>query len=836
MSTKQFNINSGHQKISIENEILEIIPLGAGSEVGRSCLFLKFSGMNILLDCGIHPAYNGHMSLPFFDFIDPSEIDILLITHFHIDHCGALPYFLTKTNFKGKCFMTRPTKEIYKYFLSDYIKISHVKSSDEKSNESLFNENDLEISTKLINEVEFRKTIDLCIRNTSVKFTAYTAGHVLGAAMFLIQIENVNILYTGDYSREEDRHLQPAEIPNIRVDILISESTYGVNIHESRSDREKVFREIVTDVVRKKGKCLLPVMISGRAQELMLILEEWWAREENKDLRDTKIYFISPLAAKILEVFKRNTNIMGKKIKNKFLTQGSKKPFDLEYIISVKNYDEMLKEGYDESKPCVVFASPGMLQQGLSRELFEKWYNNENNATVITGYCVENTFAKELLKDTNEITLSNGTKVPLKMLVKEVTFSAHCDFNDTKRFIELIKPKKIILVHGESKEMKNLKDEIYNKIKLESSKAVKEASSLACLTNTKIYTPLNCQKIHFKYKVPKVKPVYIVGNLFQKLKEIAFTNNLILNEKSNLIEIQSNNIYKENNDIKMIRDSKDENIGVEGEDMEMTSKNIIVEDSKMNNSFNKNLSLELEEDNFIEFNGVILENKVMQIDDIENNTSYKPYKLRNILEMSYSQNIDFLILKLKNIFKMNIKVIHSDLDQDMGSRNNNENNNCYNTSDNPSTLNKNIKIIAFNCFLEITIVNNGNYSFSLVFNWISSPVADFFTDSISQYIYQLNKNLQINFSKNVSQQCCNHLDESRRKKFVNYFNSKYRISLEENEILIYDDEKDEKGNSVLICRINIDSFELNRHIDYNKENDVYKRVMEDLDFFNSYIH
>lgn len=201
------------QKIVIENEILEIIPLGAGSEVGRSCLFLKFSGINILLDCGIHPAYNGHMSLPFFDFIDPAEVDLLLITHFHIDHCGALPYFLTKTNFKGKCYMTQPTKEIYKYFLSDYIKISHVKSQDEKSNESLFNENDLEISTKLINEIDFRKIIDLCIKNVSVKFTAYTAGHVLGAAMFLIQIENVNILYTGDYSREEDRHLQPAEIP-----------------------------------------------------------------------------------------------------------------------------------------------------------------------------------------------------------------------------------------------------------------------------------------------------------------------------------------------------------------------------------------------------------------------------------------------------------------------------------------------------------------------------------------------------------------------------------------------------------------------------------------------
>ena len=120
-------------------------------------------------------------------------------------------------------------------------------------------------------------------REDLVKFTAYNAGHVLGAAMFLIEIQNVNILYTGDFSREIDRHLQPAEELKSQVDILIIESTYGIHKHDPRQEREVLFRKYVTDVVRQGGKCLLPVMVSGRVQELLLILEECWKREENKD-------------------------------------------------------------------------------------------------------------------------------------------------------------------------------------------------------------------------------------------------------------------------------------------------------------------------------------------------------------------------------------------------------------------------------------------------------------------------------------------------------------------------------------------------------------------------
>lgn len=222
------------QKIDINGEVLEITPLGSGSEVGRSCVVMRFRNKNIMFDCGIHPAYNGLGSLPYFDEIEPESIDLLLITHFHLDHCGALPYFLEKTGFKGDCFMTHPTKAIYKLTLADYLKVSHV-----NTDESLYEERDLVKSFEKIKIIDYHQEII----SHGVKFWAYNAGHVLGAAMFLVEIEGIRVLYTGDFSREIDRHLKPAEIPaNFDVNVLIIESTYGVHKHEERSRRENDFK------------------------------------------------------------------------------------------------------------------------------------------------------------------------------------------------------------------------------------------------------------------------------------------------------------------------------------------------------------------------------------------------------------------------------------------------------------------------------------------------------------------------------------------------------------------------------------------------------------------
>ena len=106
------------------DDTMVIMPLGGGQEVGRSCILLQFRGRNVMLDCGAHPGREGNDSLPFFDSLDdPSEIDLVLITHFHIDHCAALPYFTEKTNFRGKIFMTHATKAVMKMLLSDNIKL-----------------------------------------------------------------------------------------------------------------------------------------------------------------------------------------------------------------------------------------------------------------------------------------------------------------------------------------------------------------------------------------------------------------------------------------------------------------------------------------------------------------------------------------------------------------------------------------------------------------------------------------------------------------------------------------------------------------------------------------
>jgi predicted metal-dependent RNase len=107
-----------------DEETMSIMPLGGGQEVGRSSILLQFRGRNILLDCGTHPGREGIDSLPFFDSLDdPSSIDLILVTHFHIDHCAALPYFTEKTNFRGRIFMTHATKAVMRMLLSDNIKL-----------------------------------------------------------------------------------------------------------------------------------------------------------------------------------------------------------------------------------------------------------------------------------------------------------------------------------------------------------------------------------------------------------------------------------------------------------------------------------------------------------------------------------------------------------------------------------------------------------------------------------------------------------------------------------------------------------------------------------------
>ncbi|KAI7859468.1 beta-lactamase-like protein [Circinella umbellata] len=451
-----------------ENDLLKLTPLGAGNEVGRSSILLEYKGKTILLDAGIHPAYNGLASLPFFDEIDPASIDVLLVTHFHVDHAAAVPYLMERTSFKGRVFMTHPTKAIYKWLLSDYVRVSNIGDEDQ-----LYSEEDLINSFHRIEAVDYHQQVEV----EGIKFTSFNAGHVLGAAMFLIEIAGVKVLYTGDYSREEDRHLMAAEKPEGSVDVLITESTYGVQSHEPRLAKELRFTSLIHDIVGRGGRCLMPVFALGRAQELLLILDEYW--DAHPELDSIPIYYASSLAKKCMAVYQTYINMMNQRIRKQFAISN---PFIFKHISNLRNVEQ-----FEDSGPCVMMASPGMLQNGLSRELFERWAPDKKNGLVITGYCVENTLARQAMNEPQDFTAMDGRKVPLRMSIDYISFSAHVDFTQNSKFIEEVKAPHVVLVHGEANAMFRLKSALQSRFSEREE-------------NVKVYTPKNCEtvKLHFR--------------------------------------------------------------------------------------------------------------------------------------------------------------------------------------------------------------------------------------------------------------------------------------------------------------------------------------------------
>jgi len=463
-----------------EEDIMLIQPLGAGREVGRSCIYMKYKGKKILLDMGIHPGIKGLSGLPYLDEIEPKEIDILLITHFHIDHCGALPYFLAKTTFKGKIYMTHATKAIYRWILSDYIKVSNVSSNEE----SLFSEKDLEASLNRIETIDFheRKNVN------GITFWCYHAGHVLGACMFMIEIAGVKVLYTGDFSRTEDRHLHAAEVPEVKPDVLICESTYGVHSHENQEDREKRFTSTIHQIIQRGGRVLIPVFALGRAQELLLILDEYW--QKHPELHDVPIHYASSLARKCMIVYKTYANAMNKRINDQM---SIKNPFHFKHISDMSGM-----KNFDDLGPSVVLASPGMLQSGLSRELFEKWADNPANGVILAGYTVQGTLAYDILKNHQPYIESvTGNKIPLKMQVENISFSAHVDYGQIFEFISIVKPNQVILVHGEENEQMKLKKELEKPSFFDH--------------DIKFWNPQNTEKIELYFRGEKVAKV--IGRL-----------------------------------------------------------------------------------------------------------------------------------------------------------------------------------------------------------------------------------------------------------------------------------------------------------------------------------
>jgi cleavage and polyadenylation specificity factor subunit 3 len=435
----------------------------------------------------VHPAFQGIAALPFLDELDWSTVDALLITHFHLDHAAALTYVMEKTNFKdgkGKVYMTHPTKAVYRFLMSDFVRMSNAGSDDQ-----LFDEEEMLASWRQIEAVDFHQDVAI---SGGLRFTPYHAGHVLGACMFMIEIAGLRILYTGDFSREEDRHLVQAEIPPVRPDVLISESTYGVQSLEPRLEKEERFTEQVRTIVQRGGRVLLPVFVLGRAQELLLLLDEYWS--QHPELQSIPIYYASSLARKCISIYQTYIHTMNDHIRSRFNRRDN--PFVFKHVSNLRSLDK-----FEDKGPCVMMASPGFMQSGVSRELLERWAPDRRNGLIVTGYSVEGTMARNILKVPDDITSLAGQRIPLLMSVDYISFSAHVDYAQNSKFIDEIKAQHIVLVHGEQNNMHRLKSALQGKFSDRSE-------------DIKIHTPRNCEPLKIKFRGERMAKA--IGSIAKK--------------------------------------------------------------------------------------------------------------------------------------------------------------------------------------------------------------------------------------------------------------------------------------------------------------------------------
>lgn len=356
--------------------------------------------------------------------------------------------------------------------------------------------------------IDFHQTLEV----NGIRFWCYTAGHVLGAAMFMVDIAGVRVLYTGDYSREEDRHLRAAEMPQFSPDICIIESTYGVQLHQPRLVREKRFTDVIHSTISQGGRVLIPAFSLGRAQELLLILDEYWSN--HPELHNIPIYYASPLAKRCMAVYQTYINAMNERIRNQFANSN---PFDFKHISPLKSI-----ENFEDVGPSVVMASPGGLQSGLSRQLFDRWCSDKKNACVLPGYVVEGTLAKTIISEPKEVTLMNGLTAPLNMQVHYISFSAHADFAQTSTFLKELMPPNIILVHGEANEMGRIKQKLI---------------TLFADRNTKIMSPKNCQSVEMYFNSEKMAKT--IGRLAEKTPEAGDTGSGLLVKKGFTYQIMA---------------------------------------------------------------------------------------------------------------------------------------------------------------------------------------------------------------------------------------------------------------------------------------------------------
>jgi hypothetical protein len=427
--------------------------LGSTREVGRSAILVKTRESQILLDCGINPGtsnpINAYPRLDVEEF-DINRLDGVVITHAHLDHCGFLPY-LYKYGYEGPVYCSEPTASVMTLLQSDYIDVTRKEGrAPPYSPEDIF-----EVILHTI-PLSYGEVTDV---SPDIRLTLHNAGHILGSSIVHLHVGKGlhNIVYTGDFKYGPTALLQPASTYFPRVETLIMESTYGApdNITPSRDETESMFVDAANKIL-KKGKVLIPVPAVGRAQEILMVINQYMNQE---NLLEVPVY-IEGMISEATGIHTAYPGYLSHDIRDQILQQGVN-PFESDYFTVVKQQDS--RDEITEGGPCIIIATAGMMEGGPVLEYFKRLAPDDNNGIMFVSYQVAGTMGQRVQSGMGSAQLysQEGKMEVINIALSTHTipgFSGHSDRRQLTNYVKRLRPqpRKVFVVHGEESKCEHL--------------------------------------------------------------------------------------------------------------------------------------------------------------------------------------------------------------------------------------------------------------------------------------------------------------------------------------------------------------------------------------------
>ncbi len=464
----QFFVKSSLSNYSVN--LMKLSFYGASRQVTGSMFLLETAdGYKILIDCGtdldtkkLKPkkAFGGFP-------IDVSLVNLVILTHAHIDHSGQIPN-LYRNGFEGQVLCTSATLELAELLLLDSAtlnqkKIQGIEKSRKKSHKRKFEDAEGLYLRKQVHEamegfvsVEFNRRFKF---KDGAYVTFIPAGHLLGAAHVLLEIEDDGqtnkIAFSGDIGRFDYPLLKDPE-PLPQVDYLVCESTYGNRYHQDDLSPELKLKEIIEEAcVKIPGRLIVPAFSVGRTQAFLYTLNKLF---EEHDLKRIKVFTDSPLAHESTRVYEKYAYLLNASAKEFKKENGEL--FDFENLEFMKTEQASMSINF-HTEPCIIISSSGMIQGGRVEHHIAENIENPYATILLIGYATEGTIGFKLKnKDiTNLIVQGKNKEVKAKIISTDV-FSGHGDLKDLVTFVKNQSPeklKKVFLVHGEYNSMLNFK-------------------------------------------------------------------------------------------------------------------------------------------------------------------------------------------------------------------------------------------------------------------------------------------------------------------------------------------------------------------------------------------